>query len=750
MATVAKSTFNWQISFTNFFSLVARDETLSDQQVVNAIIGLLFGATCDKLIDQQENTLQVKSSVRLSHVSTIASQSFLKKWLHYGQDMAKLLEMLYPQPNSSGDVLHELSYTLTSYLYSLRSLSHSVVVSHLANHADEYMKFTGEKKLHSFIKFLHSTTAQSMFQSVTLIGTIHNKIVENPNFYSNHICTSIILNVLYEFLDISIPELRILVWNMFLDVLKPNLFFLEHMLDIGTAADPHDEFMFDINGKCVKMDPDFWHDCISLRSDESVANIFKPILNDVIIGIKSRLLLADCQIPSKVSTDSGLLFDRFLHQFTLIQEPRPKNEQMNDHSSLSDTPNDQSSTESLSESSDIEDNQNDRNNSDSGLDSPCEVIETHHGNLFDKDVLTFKNLTPMDSIYHKVDGWYPPIENLSNPDFNEPKNMNEQLPYSLPTRLKMPLKLAIERSLYPLIRSKVESASSELMDAFRPEYMRHLTYHTDYWLMQKQTHSISLYLDSLFRKITLHPKDRVTMDTFHFEEAADIRAVILYAAQAADGTKLTEITKDPLKILERLELYYEDMDSFSRLLLNGNFKQIMSDAFHFLVQLKYAKWILEQVKLRSYMHERIKELSQTNNTAKCKSNPKHELFCLRFKCIKAIDSLIETIMFGLNESVSLLFDQTEKSLGFDDLKASLDKFNRSVRTYTLQNRKEKGKNVLINITLTSTKLFELCNMPNFSWDICKDLSPDKMRSKVEWISSIAGVIGDRSSEFVTL
>lgn len=747
MATVARPTFSWQVSFTNFVSLVARDETLSDQEVINAIIGLLFGATCDKLVQQPpppERTLQVKSSVRLAHVSTIASQSFLKQWLRYGQDMTTLLEMLYPEPGSSGDVLHELSYSLTSYLYSLKAISHSVVVSHLATHANEYMKFTGDKKLHSFIRFLHSTTAQSMFQSVSLLSAIHNKIVEHPNFYSNHICTSIILNALYEFLDIATPELRTLVWNMFLDVLRPSLFFMEHMLDIGTATDPHDEFMFDINGKSVKLDPDFWHDCISLRSDDSVANIFKPILNELIIGIKSRLLLADCQISPKFTMDSRCLFDQFITDFVQIQEPRPRDNELDDQSSLSDSPNDHSLTESLSESPELKNGQVGRdtqNDSDSGLDSPYEIIESHQGNLLDTDVLAFKNVTPMDVTYYNVDDWYPRIKNLTNPDFNQPNDLNGSLPYSLPSQLKMPLKLAIERSLYPLIRAKAGNASKELMDAFRPDYNRHLKYYIDYWLMQKQNHSISLYLDSLFSKITFQAKDRVTMDTFYFEESADIRAVILYAPH--------EVSKEPLKILERLDLYYEDMDPFSRLLLNGNFRQIMSDAFHFLVRLKYAKWILEQVNLRFHMNEHRKELSKHRHMGKF-PNHKHELFCFRFKCIKAIDSLIDTIMFELNESAQLLFEQAEKSLGFDDLKASLDKFSRSVRTYTFQLHKEKTKNVLTNITLTSTKLFELCQLPDFSWDKCKDLSPEKLRKKVEWMGSIANVVGDRSSDFVTL
>lgn len=743
MATLARSTFQWQVSFTDFMSLVARDETLSDEQVINAIIGLLFGATCDKLVDRQplpDNSLQL-NSVRLPHVSSIASRSFLKQWLSYGEDMMKLLDMLYPEPGSSCDVLHDLSYTLTSYLHSLRAITHSVVVSNLSTHADEFLKFTGDKKLHSFIRFLDSKTALSMFHSVSLIGAIHSKIIDHPDFHSNHTCTAVILDVLFECLDVSLPNSRNLVWNMFLDALKPNLFFLERMLDMGSAYDPYDEFMYEVNGKCVNIDPTFWLDCVSLRSDEAVAKIFKPILAELTVGVKSRLLLSDCNIASQLNEEQQPLFDQFLQAFNHLQSPRPQE----DASSLSDTPDDRSRTESFSEAHEVPSQNNCA--SDSGLDSPFEVANTNIGNLLDNDCLAFKNVTPMDIIYYSVDKCYSRIESLNNPDFEKPSDMNHELPYSLPDRLKMPLKLAIERSLYPLIRERVENASNDLMSVFKPHYLTHLTNYTDYWLMQKPTHSISLYLDSLFKRITLHPKDRMSMDTFHLDEAIDIRAVILHASpdNCNDTPKKCERI-EPTKILERVELIYGTMDAFSCLLLNSNFKQIMSNAFHFLIQLKYAKWILEQINLRLQMLEQRKIVA----TSKKDYNSKHELFCLRFKCIGAIDSLIETIMFGLNESVTLLMDQSNKAHGFDDLRASLDRFNRSVRSYTFQDRKEKGKNVLINITLTSTKLFDLCQMPNFSWAACSDVSPVKIREKVDWISSIANLIGYRSTDFITI
>lgn len=316
------------------------------------------------------------------------------------------------------------------------------------------------------------------------------------------------------------------------------------------------------------------------------------------------------------------------------------------------------------------------------------------------DLLPFPNITPMDSTY--IERNFDCHVQVTNPDLNLlPDPSEEVVTFLLPDDLKFPLKLAIEKALDTVIRDRCAQSSHQLLATFKELYLRQLQFRTDYWLLQKKSHCLSLYLDSLFSQITsLEPLDgkkllTISFDTHHFDDQLDVRANIIYS---------TDEIKTPLNILQRLNLYYEELDPFSHLLLNSKALQDMFDAFHFLLQLKYSKWLLDSVKLRRF-------LKSPDSMA-----AKHELFSLRFKCLRAIVALLEYIMFELDTAIQEVLSNSREANDFNQLVETLSTFSTSIRHITLQDKK-----VLIElVTSTSLSIYSMCKMD--------DLLPSDSRS----------------------
>ena len=301
----------------------------------------------------------------------------------------------------------------------------------------------------------------------------------------------------------------------------------------------------------------------------------------------------------------------------------------------------------------------------------------------------FANITPMDGCYYSmedglVDVYNPVLDSL-------PEVIDSRM--QLPRHLKVGLKSAVKESLYSVILQRCSQSCSELVLSFTEIYLKQLKFHTDYLLLQKPSHCISLYLDNLFQQITFPESlfySKINLDMYHFDDSADVRACIVYSAQE---------NKDPVTILSRLHIFYEDLDPFSRLLIDPTTKQVFGDAFYFLLRLKYSKWILDSVQLKTFLPKNADKV-----TARLVLKLKHQLFCLRFRCMRAVVVLLEYAMFQLQEATQDVNEASSKAKDFNDLKHSLETFSHSIKLITLQDK----QTVIQLVVSTAMAIQKLC------------------------------------------
>ena len=707
---VNKTAFHWQISYKDFLEAVSRKtcpDQLEDEDVVYSILGLLFGSSC---------------SDKVTHVSRVArfpvdaSNKFMNSWIKYGETVLALNNFLYPSvdPHSEEvDVIDSVSFTICALIQSLRTCVHMDISWKILQESRSFELVTETtKSFHDFLVFLRNASSiNGVTSKLYLLHGIHEEIVSSKHFLYNFKCTSLIINTLYKYLDAS-DEHQSMIWNIFLDVLRPTLKYLEGMLDYGSASDPREEFMFDVHDISVATDKDYWNSCISIReTDEDTSDkyavpvILKPVLNQLLLAIKSRLLLKSCSdnLPTKRPevTDYKCLWTSFMERFYQIQECKEYSK-----TSSSDSGN-------VSEVDPHEDRyyKGDVIPSDSGVktfekefksgdstsgDVTPDILDegmlevSSRGHLKNLELLKFPNITPLDCQYYSSS--VPLSTFCDNPDFDSLPEIKD-CRLRLPGNLKYGLKFTLHEALYSVLIDKCSNTSSLLISSFLDMYLRQLQFHTDYMLLLKPSHSISLCLDNIFEQISNSESlfyKRINLEMYHFDDTADVRVCLLYSSNE---------TKDPIKILDRLHIFYEDLDLFSRLLIDPQTKQVFGDAFHFLLLLRYSKWILHSVKLKSFLPKKNQE-TQDRRQLKMK----HELFCLWFKCMRSVVGLLEYTMFSLQSAVQSVNESTRKADDFNEVKRSLDSFCHSVKQITLQDK----KNVVQLIVSSSVTLQELC------------------------------------------
>jgi len=169
------------------------------------------------------------------------------------------------------------------------------------------------------------------------------------------------------------------------------------------------------------------------------------------------------------------------------------------------------------------------------------------------------------------------------------------------------------------------------------------------------------------------------------------------------------------------------MDTFSRVLINAKAKQVLDDAFRFLVILKYSKWLLENLNydrssigkgkkplqkkssFRSVLSEggdaqnHIEESPFTDASPSSSSTFNHQIQLLKFRFLITINQLHEFVMCKLDEEITLLVTTSQASKDFEALNKALHgKFLPHVSRCTFQ---EKGyKKLLGHVYETAAKI----------------------------------------------
>lgn len=662
---------------------------------------LFFGASCARVYAKSQNKIIVKDDVRIATASRQESEDWLTFYARYGEKMSNLLELLYPKSDDT-DVYDLMSNTLNGYLATLRQIVHQVARV-IVEEGDQFLrqgqrKETGSEdvQLHSFRQFMKSPPVYALLKTIDFLHLAHNEVVKSDDFFYNYKCTPLIINVFHRHLSITGPQQDLTIaWNLFLAAVRPTLFYLDDMIDTGCSLDKHEEFMFDIGDVELRKDVSFWDDCLLLKDEQAVPVILKPLIDHLVRAIRSRLLLLGSGREVHRGKRMPATFDLFYAKWCELQslpsgagksvssadegvENRSETPDSGEGEELDDNPDSKSTDNDVSQAvlaSRATTTATSLESVDEGLGNGIScAVDFGPGQLSDLYSLQFPNLTPLDSTYFENKLESVPVY---NPDLDHLPELKNELLYDLPGRLRTPFKLAIERSLYPAVIGRCDASSADLMTAFRDSYLRHLKFHTDYWLLHKDSHSISLYLDKLFQQITFKDSKHkmFIFQSYHFDDESDVRACVMYSHKPED-------IDTPIKILNRLHIQYHDMECFSKLLLSPQIRQTLADAFHFLIILKYSKWLLCSVNLRYYLH-------QAKHSGDDQVSDRHALFCLRFRCLKAVTQLLEFVMFELHDGIVRLEKDAQTGRNFDQLRDSLTAFADLVKRTTLMDKNAK-------------------------------------------------------------
>lgn len=665
---------------------------------------LLFGASSGNIYDAKaRNELEIKNAVFIQNTCRKASQNYLKTWIKRGENMASFVALLYPQSGSPLDVLESLGASLISYLHSLRLIFHLKIYRPLVDVNDHFLKQRTELRLNTFIEFLMDDSMTRIYDSLDLLTSVHKEITDHESFECTFRCSAHLVDVLYSYLDIESDHLRQIIWKMFMNALRPTLTYIQKLLTYGYADDPFEEFFFDYGHCSIRTDANFWDTCLVLRDQEALPFLIQPLMEPLILGVKSRLVLTGTNhTPASNFSQTNMMsqLQDLLKSLLILKEQNSKSDM--DYDSFSE--DDSGQCESYSEP-----------HVESDMDT--DPAESKH----EMDLLSFPNMTCFDDVYYETNEYYKSdnLLDVMSKEFVETETNGYDM--TLPDEPKSDVKMAIVMSLHSVIKSYTDEVSRQLMFAFKEKYIECLTIHTDYYLLHKSSPNVSEYLYSLFTQITESPSSNMSLTHYRsieheLDEAHSVRAFLVFS---------WDETHDPLRILDRMNILYGEMDPFTPLLLNPSSKQILADAFHFLLILKYSKWTMDSLK------ETTSDASLNSSCIEFKS--KHGLFLLRFRFLYMINSLHYYLMLMLDQEISCLILKSRGASDFNQLKECLDRFTSRVAKYTFQGTSEKNKRFVHKMAQVAIRLRTLFHSDlNNNQQILKDIvSLDKKLGKLE-------------------
>ena len=589
--------------------------------------------------------------------------------------MASFISLLYPAADSQLDILESLGSTILSYLYSLRYMFHLKIYRPLIETNDHLLKQKAEYRFKSFIQLLMEDPMSQVYDSLDLLRHVHKEITEHENFQSSIKCSAHLADVLFAYLRVDSGSLRHIIWIMLMNAIRPLLSYLEKLLTYGYAEDSNEEFYFESGHCSIRTDGNFWEDCLIVRDEDAAPSFLKPLIAPLMLGIKSRLVLTKSGIVPKLPGQRKSMMEcmQDLIQYLLL-------------------PIEDEETSVLNDDDEEDSGQDDFVSATQDFDLAC--ADNIPSNVYEAiQLMPFPNTTVFDSIYYRTDNHYRNTKKLVDVmsiEFEE-KGMDENDVCGA-DETKAPLQMVLSKSIEKVVRSFSDDVSCELMAVFKEKYLNFLKLHTDYYLLHKSSHSISVYLYSLFIQITSSTHDHSLYRTFEhdLDEKHGVRAFLVFSS---------EETRNPIKILNRMNIMFEDMDSFNRLLLNASTKQVLAEAFHFLLILKFAKWTMDSLK-----EDAVSANDLLKNAA---MDMKHPLFILRFRYLHIINCLHYFVMLMLDEEISRLLENSAKGKNFNQLQESLEKFADRVAKYTFQGKSEKNQTFVQKIADVAIRLRSL-------------------------------------------
>lgn len=494
--------------------------------------------------------------------------------------------------------------------------------------------------LNSFTDFLTSSSSGYLLEKLKILYEIDQSVTNNPK------SAKFIIDLLTDHLHLDRIHNFNLVVQLLLSCLRPTFDSIESLLTTGEQS-KHKDFYF-----ITKLQSDancFWNEC--LQTKEELPDIFEASKEYLLLGIRSSLVtFASNESLNCINFPRENLFHLFLislrETFCLDKDV-------------------------------IEEKKKDEQDSAPNLRLRFEECNGFIGSKYKHPHLN-ENL---EVDVHKHD--FTKLDYKCS-DFFLPEYYAS---YGILA------KLAIEHSIKLAVCKFIEPINTWLTNRATNVYLKSLQILNNFFLLQSANPEMKMYIEAVFTDITDGINQEENLINWKYYIFSDNNVQALLSQQ-----NLHEKAKNSFTTLKNVHLVYEDMEWITRVIIDSNSKQTYDGAFRFLLQIMYARWLLEK-----FSHQSKKFLT------KKLSNQMHQLYLIRYRLVHTTNNVYNFIMNNIHNCVSVLSENNHHASDYHTLRSNFHEFIRKIERITLQKSDTSA--------IIRSLIKKFCELINMVWKV---------------------------------
>ncbi|XP_002738419.1 gamma-tubulin complex component 5-like [Saccoglossus kowalevskii] len=602
--------------------------TMTETQVVRETIWLLFGMSDMFVYKYTDNKCTCNADIQVSHLTPNALYSLLYYFARYGQMVYHLHQFIEEIITHSGNIDYKVSQTFQAFASSLSCFLQQFK-SELCIIEKDIMKQDKNVSLSELKERI-----QPQLEVVATLYDIYNIGVNNSNGNSAVLLTAF-YNTLLELQSNTVENTDRLkvctVLSIWLTSTQPFINIIDEWISNGKLVDPAKEFIISRNEEIQTNSNEYWEKGYTIYGvsaqqsklqqqqftkdtpSESVGipGFLEPILYSVISAGKSMDLVASLGrlTEKKLNLSEGdriSLFESFTKSLYGVWD--------------------------IDESEDI----------DESSDSDDVVIDISQQQLTEVNLLLQHDAKLQSKQY----------------TLSSKKSFSSGLPHELMdvfTDRPLDIQLVMHRCLYPHIIKKCNRASSHLVKLLKTEYhlLDYLAAMRYFYLMEAGDAMYDFYTD-VFERLRLQEYwQDVTYLTNALQEAVHMHHSKHMSRLTVSVEPVSKTKRLPINALDVLTLHYK-VPWPVNVVLNPECQQIYNAVFRLLLQIKRAKYCLEQLRFSDLTN--VVSPSPKN----CESENQHlvhRIYLIRVQLLHFVDCLHNYIMTRILHTTGWEFQQ---------------------------------------------------------------------------------------------
>ncbi|XP_070534275.1 gamma-tubulin complex component 5-like [Ptychodera flava] len=670
-----------------FFQLGTKT-MMTEAQIVRETIWLFCGATDGFVYKLQDGRIRCNPEIQVSHLTPNALYSLLNQFVRFGQMMYHLrgfIEDTICSPGSHQDSDHRMSQTMQAFASSMSKFLQREFQTQLCKIEKQVME---QEQSVTLIEL-----KERLFCELEQVSALH-EIYEMGVVDSNG-NAAVLLTTMYDKILLlqtntmeAVDKRKVcLILGLFIQSIRPYLEIIDGWISNGTLTDPANEFIISRNKEVKTESCDFWEkgytfhsipaeqqdteskdQQVSAPSQQEVQDVevgipgfLEPILYKIVLGGKSMDLLDSLRrltgTAVEKSQDRTPMFDQFVSSMCELWK----------------------------------------------LDNAISQVESQ-----DEDDSTVVSLVSMATDSSKLLQQNAMMQSKKydiKPKRSEPDGLYHKLLAVFQER-PLDIQVAMYRCLYPHIDTKCTRSSRQLVELLKSQHklLDYLAAVRGYFLMEAGDTMYDFYTE-VFEKLRLQE---------HWQDVTYLNLALQEALQAhhAEDIDRLRVSVEPvgrtgrllINALDGLTLHYKVPWPID-VVLNDRCQRIYNEIFSLLLQVKRAKYCLDQLRFTDLLSTLHAEPTPTQ------SANAHRVQLLRVHLMHFVNVLHNYIMTRILHSTGLEFQQQLTTA--TDLNQVIEVHNNYIKTIyerCLVNRKmgyvREAIIKVLNLTLNCQKRWD--------------------------------------------